>query len=297
MSQKSKHYFKEDEFRKQLRIINSPRYNEYHKKKQYEVIISILQDLNLRVLNKKFDYFVNRYNLVQNYNYLNLEKTELLQDMITQQLGQLKRFDKTRNTKLFSYLTQIQENVIKYKIQNLVRETNYFVYLDGIHDKNNESDDINGLDFIIQNEYSYTNEIDFDSSESIIKLNFDKFQEMKFTEFFEKYLPEEIENIEVQKFLIVYEKYINLLNKLRESKDNPELISKLLNQIMILNRYLLYFYYKSIRVKRRYKKKKKKTNEIFEIEQKLKYVRSFSSLFFRINTTINLNDLYELLNE
>jgi gluconate kinase len=33
MSQKSKHYFKEDEFRKQLRIINSPRYNEYHKKK------------------------------------------------------------------------------------------------------------------------------------------------------------------------------------------------------------------------------------------------------------------------
>jgi hypothetical protein len=66
---------------------------------------------------------------------------------------------------------------------------------------------------------------------------------------------------------------------------------------MILNRYLLYFYYKSIRVKRRYKKKKKKTNEIFEIEQKLKYVRSFSSLFFRINTTINLNDLYELLNE
>lgn len=297
MSQKSKHYFKEDEFRKQLRIINSPRYNEYHKKKQYEVIISILQDLNLRVLNKKFDYFVNRYNLVQNYNYLNLEKTELLQDMITQQLGQLKRFDKTRNTKLFSYLTQIQENVIKYKIQNLVRETNYFVYLDGIHDKNNESDDINGLDFIIQNEYSYTNEIDFDSSESIIKLNFDKFQEMKFTEFFEKYLPEEIENIEVQKFLIVYEKYINLLNKLRESKDNPELTSKLLNQIMILNRYLLYFYYKSIRVKRRYKKKKKKTNEIFEIEQKLKYVRSFSSLFFRINTTINLNDLYELLNE
>lgn len=297
MSQKSKHYFKEDEFRKQLRIINSPRYNEYHKKKQYEVIISILQDLNLRVLNKKFNYFVNRYNLVQNYNYLNLEKTELLQDMITQQLGQLKRFDKTRNTKLFSYLTQIQENVIKYKIQNLVRETNYFVYLDGIHDKNNESDDINGLDFIIQNEYSYTNEIDFDSSESIIKLNFDKFQEMKFTEFFEKYLPEEIENIEVQKFLIVYEKYINLLNKLRESKDNPELTSKLLNQIMILNRYLLYFYYKSIRVKRRYKKKKKKTNEIFEIEQKLKYVRSFSSLFFRINTTINLNDLYELLNE
>lgn len=297
MTQKTKNYFKEDEFRKQLRIINSPRYNEYHKKKQYEVIISILQDLNLRVLNKKFDYFVNRYNLVQNYNYLNLEKTELLQDIITQQLGQLKRFDKTRNTKLFSYLTQIQENVIKYKIQNLVRETNYFVYLDGIHDKNNESDDINGLDFIIQNEYSYTNEIDFDSSESIIKLNFDKFQEMKFTEFFEKYLPEEIENIEVQKFLIVYEKYINLLNKLRESKDNPELTSKLLNQIMILNRYLLYFYYKSIRVKRRYKKKKKKTNEIFEIEQKLKYVRSFSSLFFRINTTINLNDLYELLNE
>lgn len=297
MTQKTKNYFKEDEFRKQLRIINSPRYNEYHKKKQYEVIISILQDLNLRVLNKKFDYFVNRYNLVQNYNYLNLEKTELLQDIITQQLGQLKRFDKTRNTKLFSYLTQIQENVIKYKIQNLVRETNYFVYLDGIHDKNNESDDINGLDFIIQNEYSYTNEIDFDSSESIIKLNFDKFQEMKFTEFFERYLPEEIENIEVQKFLIVYEKYINLLNKLRESKDNPELTSKLLNQIMILNRYLLYFYYKSIRVKRRYKKKKKKTNEIFEIEQKLKYVRSFSSLFFRINTTINLNDLYELLNE
>lgn len=297
MSQKTKNYFKEDEFRKQLRIINSPRYNEYHKKKQYEVIISILQDLNLRVLNKKFDYFVNRYNLVQNYNYLNLEKTELLQEIITQQLGQLKRFDKTRNTKLFSYLTQIQENVIKYKIQNLVRETNYFVYLDGIHDKNNESDDINGLDFIIQNEYSYTNEIDFDSSESIIKLNFDKFQKMKFTEFFEKYLPEEIENIEVQKFLIVYEKYINLLNKLRESKDNPELTSKLLNQIMILNRYLLYFYYKSIRVKRRYKKKKKKTNEIFEIEQKLKYVRSFSSLFFRINTTINLNDLYELLNE
>jgi len=87
---------------------------------------------------------------------------------------------------------------------------------------------------------------------------------------------------------------MKLIELLKSVKSNYILSQKVLNQIMILNRYLLYFYYKSIRVKKRYKKKKKKSMDIFEIEQKLKYVRNFSSIFFKVNTTIDLNDLYEL---
>ena len=294
MEKEKKNYFKEEEFKRQLKILNSPRETSTQKNQQYNTIITILQDLNLRVLNTKFEYFVNRYNLVQNINYLNIEKTELLQDILSQQLGQLKRFDDSRNTKFFSFLTQIQENVIKYKIQNLVKETNYFVYLDGMRNENNENEEISGQDFIVQQNEYITN-VDYKNVDNLfIKLNFEQFKSLSLKEFFERFLSDEMDNIEIQKFLIVYEKYMKLIELLKSVKSNYILSQKVLNQIMILNRYLLYFYYKSIRVKKRYKKKKKKSMNIFEIEQKLKYVRNFSSIFFKVNTTIDLNDLYEL---
>lgn len=289
-------YFKEDEVKRLLFIINSNKHSNVEKEQQYYKIVNILNDLNIRVINKKFQYFCKKFNLVQDYNYLKTERDDLINEIITQQLQQLKRFDESKGTKIFSFLTSIQENVIKYRIQNLVKETNYFVYLDGINNFMDDDNEINAQDFIVYDDsYSEKHKSSKYDQYEIIKSHFNDFKQMTIKQFFDKYFFDDENKIDIIKFLIVYEKYNQLINKFKQSQNNYKLQTKYLNQIMILNKYLLYFYYKSIRIKRRYNKKNRKYNYIFDIEQKIKYVKDFSYIFgFKINNKIDLNDIYEL---
>lgn len=290
-------YFREDEVKKLLYIINSNKHSNIEKEQQYCKLVEILNDLNIRVINKKFLHFCKKFNLIQDYHYLKTERDDLIGEIITQQLQQLKRFDESKGTKLFSFLTSIQENVIKYRVQNLVKETNYFVYLDGINSFiENDDNDVSAQDFIVSDDfYNEKHKSKKYDQYEIIKSHFNDFKQMTIKQFFDYYFMDNESEIDIIKFYIVYEKYNQLINKFKQSSNNYKLQTKYLNQIMILNKYLLYFYYKSIRVKRRYNKKNKKYNYIFDIEQKIKYVKDFSHVFgFKINNKIDLNDVYEL---
>lgn len=232
----------------------------------FDRLHKILRDLNLRILNKFLPYYQSKYNLVQNDKFFKIEKEELLQEIIFQQISSLKRFDENSNTKIFSFLTAIQENVIKYRVQILVKETNYFTY--------NVDNYENYSEFVLT-ENDPVQEIDNDDKT-----------------IFEVPLYEYISSNGEDTFIHICNKYKSIIEKIyNQTNVNDNLV-----KLLVLNRYLLYYYYRSNFKKRKYNKKNKKFY-IFEIEKKLKQDFILTQMFGFKQSSINIDIVYKLFNE
>lgn len=131
-----KFFWDEEKMIKKIRKIHDliKRYEKnksiYLKKKidkQYEEIYPDMIGLQRQVVNTKFQYYQKKYNLIVSYKYEHELKEDILNLIMLNYYKFIHKIDFSRNSKMFSIFTSIQENITKYQVQIEVRKTNYMV--------------------------------------------------------------------------------------------------------------------------------------------------------------------------
>lgn len=267
-------------------------------KKKQEEQIKYFNLLNEGVINKKLPYYMDKFNLKVDSRYENELREELKQEILLNQLSQLsERYSQDRS--LFSYLTQIAENVIKYKVQNLVRETNHVISFYSVSKKDDiDVDDYESMidQMVLQHSnsdiYSDTHQSTFDKQRLTIRMysftNIPKHREMvmNILKELQHVFGQYDENSYISFISTLYNRYLESL-ELYEKTQNPEIV---LSTIITINKFIILSFKNIFKYKRKYIKKQKQTAvKITDVLKLTKYLDNICKMYFKLKVRYDIN--------
>lgn len=267
-------------------------------KAKQETQLKYIQQLNEGVLNKKLPYYMSKYNLIVDKAYEYELREELRSEILVNQLSQLDRFNRNKN--LFSYLTQIAENVIKYRVQNIVKETNHVVSFYSMSQKDDDDVEygelidiivthskVNGRTTSVPSTYITMDDERQNVFQSYRFDNIEKTRKVLFQ------LLNDLEQFDIddsQNFVYfiktLYSRYLTSINE-----HNSE---HTITTLLTINKFIILSFKNIFKYKRKYTKKTMSINDVLKLT---KYLDNISRIYFRkhftpkVETVIKFEDL------